>query len=358
MDTIYIHCGLHKTGTTALQGFLAGQRDKLRSLGFLYPHAGTLGAGTGHHNIAWELSGDHRFDAKAGDLNALFDEISGFSGNIVLSSEDFESSLAHTGRWGRLREMAAATNRSLALVVYLRNQASYMESLYLEMLKHGYGDDYDIYAKNILADGVLRMQQWEFHFDYSRMTEGLTGLAGVTVIFRNYHDLIQGSVLADFCSALRIPLSPPGKSRSSQANARADIAAALIRYYSIANARPANRSEKKAARILTNGWVRTGTARSLRDAIKERFLPGNTHVCKRHALSAKGMCFTVDPTNTTATALDMQKLFSCKTQTVLRSISQSRLIATGLGIWRLNPTVRREIKSIRAWWKNDSNATP
>jgi hypothetical protein len=32
---LFIHCGLHKTGTTALQRFLLSERDALRDLGIM-----------------------------------------------------------------------------------------------------------------------------------------------------------------------------------------------------------------------------------------------------------------------------------------------------------------------------------
>lgn len=59
--TIYIHIGMHKTGTTSIQKFLhtnfSGQNKE-----FYYPNTGIYEYG--HHNIPWSLkegSRDNRF---------------------------------------------------------------------------------------------------------------------------------------------------------------------------------------------------------------------------------------------------------------------------------------------------------
>ena len=42
MPRVFVHCGLHKTGTTALQQFLLAVSPSLLKLGILYPRAGRL----------------------------------------------------------------------------------------------------------------------------------------------------------------------------------------------------------------------------------------------------------------------------------------------------------------------------
>jgi hypothetical protein len=66
MKKIYIHCGFHKTGSTAVQIALSQNAERLRTEGYLYAHTGLVGdrMRQGHHNIAWELAGDRRFDRR------------------------------------------------------------------------------------------------------------------------------------------------------------------------------------------------------------------------------------------------------------------------------------------------------
>ena len=68
----FIHAGTHKTGTTAIQRFLAGNRETLARAGFYYPRSGCWHPEfPGHHNLMFELTGDARFDPTAGMLSDL-----------------------------------------------------------------------------------------------------------------------------------------------------------------------------------------------------------------------------------------------------------------------------------------------
>ncbi|NBW61199.1 MAG: hypothetical protein EBR31_05685, partial [Methylophilaceae bacterium] len=96
MKKIFIHSGLHKTGTTALQAMLFKNRKNLSVQDFYYPSSGIPRNFYGHHNIAWQISRDRRFRSEFGDLRALLKEIGGIGkSKIVLSSEDFECSLLY-----------------------------------------------------------------------------------------------------------------------------------------------------------------------------------------------------------------------------------------------------------------------
>src|SRR5580698_2104336 len=95
MRTAFIHCGLHKTGTTALQNALRDYADALPAAGLFVPRSGRIDVlGGGHHNLAWRLTGDHRLDRTVDHLAALGEELAGRSGNPILSSEDLETALA------------------------------------------------------------------------------------------------------------------------------------------------------------------------------------------------------------------------------------------------------------------------
>ena len=70
--TAFVHVGTHKTGTTSLQSMLAANAKILRAAGVLVPLAGRVERGSaGHHNVAWELLRDQRFDPRHGTLEAL-----------------------------------------------------------------------------------------------------------------------------------------------------------------------------------------------------------------------------------------------------------------------------------------------
>jgi len=86
-----VHAGTHKTGTTAIQRFLAGNRERLARAGLYYPVTGLLSAQLpGHHNAAFEVTGDPRFDRAGGTLDDVLDELARVRpANACISSEGF-----------------------------------------------------------------------------------------------------------------------------------------------------------------------------------------------------------------------------------------------------------------------------
>ena len=84
-----MHIGTHKTGTTSLQSMIARNDTYFADQGLFYPTVGR--AGDGHHNLAWELNGDERYDPSFGSFDDLIDELRQAKPRAVLiSSEDFE----------------------------------------------------------------------------------------------------------------------------------------------------------------------------------------------------------------------------------------------------------------------------
>ena len=94
MRKALLHCGLHKTGTTALQNALRDHAAELPMVGYFVPRSGRIDAlGGGHHGLAWRLTGDRRL-GPGDELAALERELGMHYGNPILSSEDFETALA------------------------------------------------------------------------------------------------------------------------------------------------------------------------------------------------------------------------------------------------------------------------
>jgi len=100
---LYVHCGLHKTGSTALQSALRASEGALRQAGFLYPYAGSLDQpgrinpeayAHAHRNIGFEIDQHWLFRPRYGALSDLENEIKAFSGHVIISVEGLESVLA------------------------------------------------------------------------------------------------------------------------------------------------------------------------------------------------------------------------------------------------------------------------
>jgi hypothetical protein len=48
--TIYLHIGIPKTGTTAIQNFFFQKREDLKNYGLLYPNTAASGKGAEHYD--------------------------------------------------------------------------------------------------------------------------------------------------------------------------------------------------------------------------------------------------------------------------------------------------------------------
>jgi len=158
----------------------------------------------GHHNIAWELNGDPRFQSESGTLNALASEIArAASPVVVLTSEDFE--YLHV-RPAALHELARAMREigyRVEFIAFLRPQAEYAESLYLTLLPFGMDLRFPEFLEIILRDGAVTFaDRWVFRFDYTKLLEALAEVAGPHGIsVRRYHqDGESRRLLAEFAS--------------------------------------------------------------------------------------------------------------------------------------------------------------
>ena len=87
---VIIHIGLHKTGTTSIQGFAADHRQELAEAGICYPVAGSFPWYPAHHGIAWQARGDVRFDPAYGGIEEAIRELLESPAPVgLISSEDF-----------------------------------------------------------------------------------------------------------------------------------------------------------------------------------------------------------------------------------------------------------------------------
>ena len=141
---IFLHIGTHKTATTTIQKGCCENREALLAAGWLFPQTGMYMYG--HHNLAWEMcSGNEqpwnhinswvRFRPEWGNFEQLIEEIEQSTAeNVILSSEDFDG--LTTERIERLGTLLA--DYCVEVIVYLREQASFMQSAWAQFVKSGF----------------------------------------------------------------------------------------------------------------------------------------------------------------------------------------------------------------------------
>lgn len=199
--TIFLHIGMQKTGTTFLQVALHKKAGELAKYGVIYPDTlAGIGKSTSpaHHFLAHAISGRRLrytphadFSQLPRHVNALKQEINASSGVSVISTEDFSG--FNENKIRNLRNHFPEDN--VKILVYLRRQDAWLDSLYGQMLKVGC---------NASIEEVIKAQQWRL--DYSNLL-GLweEQFGRENIVVRVYENLKGIGLWSDFLTAIGKP---------------------------------------------------------------------------------------------------------------------------------------------------------
>lgn len=151
MKTLYLHIGIPKTASTAIQMFLVANEKVLNAHGYTYPDFGlsysyTSDRRNGHFMIgeAFGIKGERDFtqDDQIWEdcfkkINKLFEKYD----NVILSDEGFwRQGVRYRGRiWKKIREEIQKEQFAVKVVVYLRRQDQYLYSRWNQQLKMAQG---------------------------------------------------------------------------------------------------------------------------------------------------------------------------------------------------------------------------
>ena len=316
MKKIFVHCGIHKTGTTALQTAFMQKSGVLRQRGILYPKTGRLDTlGGGHHNIAWEVSRDRRFVPHLGDITKLVEEIDAFSGNVVLSSEDFESALLNSSMMRNFIQRLGACNAEIYIVFNVRNQLSYCQSLFAENLGQNIGEEYMRYVDEITRNGHFRIKEWVFHFDYMALIESLSSLP-VQLIVRNFHALVKQSSIADFLDLIELDDENFKEHIGYRSNERPPLLDAIKNFCVNRFNRPPGDREIMCIRTITGmiGGRKLINLPSTKTMFRDAFMEGNRKICEQFGFAVDGLDL---PVGSSETGVYYERLFSFELQCLI-----------------------------------------
>lgn len=132
MKQIFLHIGLHKTGTTAIQRFLSANRDALADTGVLYPVAGQRSDDPhAQHLLAPSIARQMQVDCEE-VWQKLTSEIEMSSADkVVVSTEGL--CLSDTDEVARIRHHLAGMD--VRILICFRNQLDLMLSRYKQQIK-------------------------------------------------------------------------------------------------------------------------------------------------------------------------------------------------------------------------------
>lgn len=138
---LFLHVGPPKTGTTTLQHFLAANRDPLLQAGILYPldepSHWKLALRSGL--IMWPWTVDESTTPTWEDVRQA--SLAHFDKDLLLSSESFSYAFLSAKEGGATHfiEQIKSLGREIQVLIYLRRQDLWLESYFIEYLKH-YGE--------------------------------------------------------------------------------------------------------------------------------------------------------------------------------------------------------------------------
>lgn len=284
MRRCFIHLGTHKTGTTSLQYLLHKRRRRLADLGFLYPQQGRPRiARHGHHNLAWELSGDRRFDPAAGCVSDMLREVERSGLDVILSSEDFECSVHHTPQFDGFMERMRRADFRVIWVLYVRNQIDYAKSLYGSILENGAGIPFGSYLDEIVETGKLSWREWIFPFDYASFVARLRPSDGADVVVRSFDATVNGSLIADFLAILGVDTQSLRAPRDLHLNRRRDIGRSARSFYrNCVGRRPSWLQRHALKSLIPRGEIDMRLQSKLR--LIDRFDAPNRRLCAEFGL--------------------------------------------------------------------------
>lgn len=206
--TIFIHAGMHKTGSTAIQIFLTGNRDRLRDLGVYLPVVGTE---VHSHNHTALVSATTRIDqADPGNACERLRAELAHAGNprqVLISAEQFSARFGHVPFLDKLGRLCASLGYAPHVIAYIRPQAAVINSMYTQHVKNwrAVGPFHQYFQVELAAP--LRQ--------LPNLFAGLRSDPRFRLTVRPYsRQIISAGLIKDFLSTLGVPADDPGFTHS------------------------------------------------------------------------------------------------------------------------------------------------
>jgi hypothetical protein len=318
MRNCFIHVGTHKTGTTAIQHMLSRSSSILAGKGYLYPRAGRLKDDPGHHNIAWEISGDRRYEAANGTIPALLQEASCSDHDLILSSEDLECALYSADRFADFVGRVQSGGFKVTFILYVRSQVDYLPRIYLTLMMFGLDAAFNEVLDEVLDRAEFRWREWIFDFDYVDLLSRLYALSDVEVVVRSY-DRVSASVCSDFLSIYGLALSDLRLEQEIVANASLPVERYLRWFVGNRFGRDLSVAEQDVFRFVAGRPDALQMSPTATQEVNRRFRDSNRELSAKYGISDFGAGLTTVATrNADFRGPYVDEIFSATSENRLR----------------------------------------
>ncbi len=212
MKTLYVHIGTHKTATTAIQHFCKVNKELFKTKGCTYPlfpqfqYSRKLTERNGLFltTVIYDENGERDMELERerywAGLDIIHKRFETYD-TVILSDESlWRMFWRRSQRLQRLVEDGEANGYRVVLIIYLRRQDEYIESLWQQRVKR----DRDFTRS-------FREYADEYPFlDYYEVLQKLSDIAGRdNMIVRRFEEAkkVDGGILADFLSQIGLELT-------------------------------------------------------------------------------------------------------------------------------------------------------
>jgi hypothetical protein len=193
----------------------------------------------------------------------------------------------------------------VGVVLYLRNQIDYAQSLYDTLIYQNYTQPFAAFCEEILATGLIRYREWIFPFRYDQFIGRIANVPGVELIVRSYDHPEAGSPVADFLSTLGLGELRPNLQELPHENQRRTFAATVRRYLTNQIGELPEQIESLDVTTLLGGpQVRPTMSAAHRVRFVQSFADSNRAICAKFGLPTFARMHNVPPASAAGLALD------------------------------------------------------
>ena len=215
MSTLYLHIGTPKTGTSAIQFFLANNEKNLNLKRYTYPDLGVHISGKSlRRNAIWLQKGAVEKKQRAEIFNNL-ENIAKKYPNILLSDEGIWNSRKKSKKfWKRLKRKLEKIGIELKVVVYLRRQDEFVFSHWAQKVKEANGRSFEDYVES----GAYKKRDELDYIKYLNRIAKRIGKENVIVRVYERQQFEGGDLISDFLKAVGLEMGEEWKLNKSTVN--------------------------------------------------------------------------------------------------------------------------------------------
>lgn len=239
MKTLYLHIGLPKTGSTAIQRFCFYNKEILANNGYCYDKI--MKSTTRVPSYVNGLFITEKIYDENGKINLaatrehfenglaiVQNQLNEFD-KVVISGEPIWNSIRKREGWMRLKELhklCADNNTTIKIIIYLRSQDEYLSSLWKQRIKNGYRmKDWDSTKlqppSSMKLDFKSRINRLEKFFGKENLI--------LRIYDRNNFRGLDHSIYSDFLDAIGLEKTPDYMVPDHLINTSVDIEYAEIK---------------------------------------------------------------------------------------------------------------------------------